>query len=874
MTKATECVKVVVRCRPLSEQERRDARAQIVEMDTRAGQVMLRNPKAEGGEAPKMFTFDQVYDPEANQREIFDITARPILDAVMDGYNGTIFAYGQTGTGKSFTMEGRDEPQELRGIIPNAFNYIFDTIAQQSGSREFLVRASYLEIYNEDIRDLLSKAPEARLELKESPERGVYVKDLMQFVVKGVPEISSVLQVGKKNRSVGATMMNQDSSRSHSIFSITIETTERTAPPAAAGGAGAAAAAAPDGHIRVGKLNLVDLAGSERQSKTGATGDRLREGIKINLSLTALGNVISALVDGKAGHIPYRDSKLTRLLQDSLGGNTKTVMVANIGPADWNYDETLSTLRYANRAKNITNRPRINEDPKDAMLRQFQEEITRLKQQLAARQAAGGGGGAGVPEGASPRAAGGAAAGGASAAAEAGDDGGLMERIRSELRAELEAKVRHDLSAEAAAAVRAEAEANARRQLEAAMAESGRTEEQRRALRDALRRQLESMAALQAAAEAEKREQSELLTRIAAMEEKVLHGGVNLLERVDELKARSAATKAEMEVARRQSEEQERRLRELQTKRAGLSEAYGSLEEEVAQKSAQLRALYAEYRQKKDEAAELRVQFQSEREDLLADYRRMARAAKLKNLVIACYIPPEYQEVIMEHAHWDEYDEAWRIEAAELAGNAERARQDALAAQQRAAAAAATPDLYTLDCRRMEGLYYSYASLAEDLAGATGPLGGSGAGSPAADGQQQAGPQQQQPRRSAQQRPASRRSTAGSLGAAAAAAAAAMGGAAATAAEGAARTGSPFGGSRPGSARVRGGGLLAEAAWPAGTDRCGSAGSGKGGRGSHGPAAAGQQQTVEQQAFPTARGLVKASLDGAPRPASARARRT
>merc|ERR1719269_531688 len=180
--------------------------------------------------------------------------------------------------------------------------------------------------------------------------------------------MSQVLAAGLRNRSTGATNMNAESSRSHSIFLITIEQCE-------IGQDG-------EGHIRVGKLNMVDLAGSERQSKTGATGDRLKEATKINLSLSALGNVISALVDGKSQHIPYRDSKLTRLLQDSLGGNTKTVMCANCGPAGYNYDETVSTLRYANRAKNIKNKPKINEDPKDAMLREFQDEIARLKAQL------------------------------------------------------------------------------------------------------------------------------------------------------------------------------------------------------------------------------------------------------------------------------------------------------------------------------------------------------------------------------------------------------------------------------------------------------------------------------------------------------------
>lgn len=182
---------------------------------------------------------------------------------------------------------------------------------------------------------------------------------------KTYSELMTFMNVGNKNRSVGETLMNKDSSRSHSIFMLFIETAEKS----------------PTGEDRyvAGKLNLVDLAGSERISKTGAAGDRLKEAQKINLSLSALGNVISALVDGKTQHIPYRDSKLTRLLQDSLGGNTKTVMIANCSPADYNFDETLSTLRYASRAKFIKNKPIINEDPKDALLKEYAEEIKRLK---------------------------------------------------------------------------------------------------------------------------------------------------------------------------------------------------------------------------------------------------------------------------------------------------------------------------------------------------------------------------------------------------------------------------------------------------------------------------------------------------------------
>ena len=222
---------------------------------------------------------------------------------MLEGYNGTVFAYGQTGCGKSFSMQGITDPPTQRGVIPRAFEHIFDSI-QVAENTKFLVHASYLEIYNEEIRDLLGKDHKTKLELKEHPDRGVYVKDLTMNPVNSVPEMEKVMDLGSKNRSVGATLMNADSSRSHSIFTINIEIMET--------------ADEKGDHIRAGKLNLVDLAGSERQSKTGATGDRLKEATKINLSLSALGNVISALVDGKSTHIPYRDSKLTRLLQVSI----------------------------------------------------------------------------------------------------------------------------------------------------------------------------------------------------------------------------------------------------------------------------------------------------------------------------------------------------------------------------------------------------------------------------------------------------------------------------------------------------------------------------------------------------------------------------
>ncbi|KAK1901068.1 Kinesin-like protein KIF17 [Dissostichus eleginoides] len=318
----SESVKVVVRCRPLNDREKALGSNTVLSIDPHRCQCFIEKPGAVD-EPPKQFTFDGTYFIDQTTEQMYNEIAYPLVEGVTEGYNGTIFAYGQTGSGKSFTMQGVSDPTAQRGVIPRAFEHIFESI-QCAENTKFLVRASYLEIYNEEIRDLLGNDTKHRLELKEHPERGVYVRDLSM----------------------------------HTVHSVDAEGQD---------------------HLRAGKLNLVDLAGSERQSKTGATGERLREATKINLSLSALGNVISALVDGRSKHVPYRDSKLTRLLQDSLGGNTRTLMIACLSPSDNNYEETLSTLRYANRAKSIQNRPRINEDPKDALLREYQEEIKKLR---------------------------------------------------------------------------------------------------------------------------------------------------------------------------------------------------------------------------------------------------------------------------------------------------------------------------------------------------------------------------------------------------------------------------------------------------------------------------------------------------------------
>ncbi|KAJ8950766.1 hypothetical protein NQ318_011259 [Aromia moschata] len=360
-----ENVKVIVRCRPMNRKE--------IELNCKCA-VKIQNcvvetwDPNEGPSFPKQFTFDSTYDQDSNTEIIYNEICYPLVESVLEGYNATIFVYGQTGCGKSYTMEGtKTDNGREKGVISRAFEHIFEAISVTSGVK-YLALVSYLEIYNEQIRDLLlptdKLATTSNLNLKETPNEGVTVPGLTSHPVHNAAECENFLNTGSKNRMIGATLMNQNSSRSHSIFTISIEQISNMN---------------NDESIRKGKLNLVDLAGSERQAKTGAIGDRLKEATKINLSLSALGNVISALVDGKAKHIPYRDSKLTRLLQDSLGGNTKTLMIACISPSSRDYIETLSTLRYANRAKNIHNKPKVNEDPKDAILRQYQEEIERLK---------------------------------------------------------------------------------------------------------------------------------------------------------------------------------------------------------------------------------------------------------------------------------------------------------------------------------------------------------------------------------------------------------------------------------------------------------------------------------------------------------------
>ncbi|XP_061112982.1 kinesin-like protein KIF3B isoform X3 [Conger conger] len=619
-SKSSESVKVVVRCRPMNEKEKAANFQRVVSVDVKLGQVAVKNPRGTAHEHPKVFTFDSVYDSNSKQVDLYDETFRPLVDSVLLGFNGTIFAYGQTGTGKTYTMEGVRNDPERRGVIPNSFEHIFTHISR-SQNQQYLVRASYLEIYQEEIRDLLSKDQARRLELKERPDTGVYVKDLSSFVTKSVKEIEHVMNVGNQNRSVGSTNMNEHSSRSHAIFVITIECSELGLDG--------------ENHIRVGKLNLVDLAGSERQAKTGAQGERLKEATKINLSLSALGNVISALVDGRSTHIPYRDSKLTRLLQDSLGGNARTVMVANIGPASYNVEETLTTLRYSNRAKNIKNKPRVNEDPKDALLREFQEEIARLKEQLEKRSGKGkrrkrrkwkpGDSGDEPEEGDEDD--------------EEEDDGeegpGGEEKEDADYWREQQEKLE--------------------KERKAIMDDHSLVADEKLKLLTAKEKKMDDLK--------REREAGEMLAaKVKAMESKLLVGGKNIVDHTNE-------QQKVLEQKRQEIAEQKRREREMQQQMEcrdeetlELKETYSSLQQEVDIKTKKLKKLFAKLQAVKAEISDVQDAHIQERQELEQTQNELTRELKLKHLIIENFIPMEEKNKIMNRTFLDEEDDHhWKL---------------------------------------------------------------------------------------------------------------------------------------------------------------------------------------------------------------------
>ncbi|XP_047243269.1 centromere-associated protein E isoform X4 [Girardinichthys multiradiatus] len=367
---AESAVKVCVRVRPVVAREERAAseNAESVQLFWKTDKKSVR--QIDDGNSSKCFNFDRVFTAEESTSQLYQDIAKPLVVSTVEGYNGTIFAYGQTSSGKTFTMMGCDSNP---GVIPLAVDDVFQTI-KNFPNKEFLLRVSYMEIYNETVTDLLVDSWKRKpLEVRETINKTIYVADLTEELVTSSTQALAWIRKGEKNRHYGKTKMNQRSSRSHTIFRMILESRERGDP---ASGENA------DGAIIVSHLNLVDLAGSERASQTGAEGARFKEGCNINLSLFTLGQVIKKLTDeSQKGFTNYRDSKLTRILQNSLGGNAKTVIISTITPVS--LDETLSTLQFASTAKKMKNDPHVTEVSDDgALLKRYRNEIVDLKRRL------------------------------------------------------------------------------------------------------------------------------------------------------------------------------------------------------------------------------------------------------------------------------------------------------------------------------------------------------------------------------------------------------------------------------------------------------------------------------------------------------------
>ena len=345
----------------------------MIKCDEAAREVTLTQ-NVGGKQLGRTYHFDKVFPSDTTQERLYESAVSPIVEEVLQGFNCTIFAYGQTGTGKTHTMTGDISAgagvPEGAGVIPRAIQQIFAHLEGMSGATEFTVRCCFLELYNEEITDLLAQGSEPPKVRILEDRSGVVLQGLEEPHVKGSAEIFSLLETGNARRRTAETLLNKQSSRSHSVFVVTVSVRE--------------VLAEGEEVIRVGKLYLVDLAGSENVSRSGAVDARAKEAGNINKSLLTLGRVITALVEGQ-GHVPYRDSKLTRLLRDSLGGKTKTCIIATIAPTVQCQEETLSTLDYAHRAKNIKNKPELNQRvSKTTHLKELASEIARLKAELIA----------------------------------------------------------------------------------------------------------------------------------------------------------------------------------------------------------------------------------------------------------------------------------------------------------------------------------------------------------------------------------------------------------------------------------------------------------------------------------------------------------
>lgn len=347
--KVLERVMVYVRVRPISDEEMRSTNKDSIIEKPDPCHISINSKK---DSEKKHFTFDHVFEHDSNQKQVYCTIAKPVVESVLQGYNGTILAYGQTGTGKTHTMIGG--PGELKGIIPRCMKEIFTTI-KASESHSYSVKVAFLQLYMEVLQDLIKPDPNNPVRIREDSDEGIYLAGLHWSDVTSVSECMNLLALGDKNRNVASTNMNANSSRSHAVYMVKLEKRNKIPKDTISQNM-----MTRDNSMTKSTLYLVDLAGSERVSKTKVSGTRLDEAKNINLALLALGNCIQALADGKSKYIPFRDSKLTRLLEDSLGGNSKTSLIVTVGPSFNNLQESISSLNFGSRAMKIQNSPQMN----------------------------------------------------------------------------------------------------------------------------------------------------------------------------------------------------------------------------------------------------------------------------------------------------------------------------------------------------------------------------------------------------------------------------------------------------------------------------------------------------------------------------------
>lgn len=575
-----EAVKVAVRLRPFSKNESKSGYKQIIRIDQPNASAYITNPQG----ADVQFTYDFAFPEFCTQEEIYESTSAPIVDGVLQGINGTIFAYGQTGTGKTYTMDGdQTSKSKERGIVPRAFEHIFDYMTANAESHKFSVTVTYIELYNEQIRDLLAKSdPQQPLSIHEDPNKGFYIKGVTSKAVTSFDEIVAVQQEGRIHRVTRATKMNEESSRSHSILTINIETLTQIE-----GGQ----------HVRSARLNLVDLAGSERVAKTGAEGQGFKEGVSINFALMILGNCISALTTPGHPHVPYRDSALTKLLRDSLGGNARTLMIATLGPADYNFSESMSTLRYAERAKKIENKPKVNMDPKDALLMQYQEELERLQAQVNGTATV--------------------------------NKGPTEEEIKA-MEEKLE-KQRQKLS-----------EASHMAKEEREMLEK-KLEERKKKL------------------DKEKAKKSQFVDRLKELTKFLVNGSDELMAQTQKNDQNIAAIREKLKKREEYAKKMQRDIEEKKKKKKEVMEQCKTAEEKVKVVSQKFTDTVNEYKNLKTKYKEVQNQIQEDREELARQIDSLNRQLEVYSLIIDNFIPQNEVERIRSSSVYDQDSQKWKI---------------------------------------------------------------------------------------------------------------------------------------------------------------------------------------------------------------------